>query len=52
MGDIADDIAAGLICSHCSTCFVVEHGHPVLCHTCSEVDKGASLIAKAIQEEI
>ena len=34
MGEIADDIMDGWICSHCGRSFVDPHGFPVLCKDC------------------
>jgi len=34
MGEIADDMVAGLTCSHCGIYFAAEHGYPVLCKDC------------------
>ncbi len=34
MGEIADDIMEGFMCSHCGQYFKEPHGHPVLCYSC------------------
>ena len=34
MGDVAEDMAKGLTCSHCGCAFESEHGYPVLCNIC------------------
>lgn len=34
MGEIADDMINGFMCSNCGTCFEKEHGYPVLCGGC------------------
>ncbi len=34
MGENADDLIAGMTCSHCGIYFEEEHGYPVLCHEC------------------
>lgn len=34
MGEIADDMIEGFMCSHCGTYFDKAHGHPVLCYSC------------------
>lgn len=34
MGDIADDIISGFMCSWCGQCFEDEHGYPVVCDAC------------------
>lgn len=35
---MADDVVAGLVCSWCGVFFVEEHGFPVVCRDCAEVD--------------
>lgn len=37
MGQIADDIVDGFMCSWCGTCFEKDHGYPVLCKACQKV---------------
>jgi hypothetical protein len=34
MGEIADAMAHGEMCSQCGTYFKKEHGYPVLCKSC------------------
>lgn len=34
MGDIADDMISGVMCSWCGICFEEEHGYPVICRDC------------------
>ena len=34
MGEIANDIINGLMCSDCGVYFDEEHGYPVLCDSC------------------
>ena len=34
MGEIADDMIDGLMCSFCGTYFEEEHGYPVVCRGC------------------
>ena len=34
MGQIADDMINGRMCSECGICFKKEHGYPVLCDSC------------------
>jgi hypothetical protein len=34
MGEMADDVINGFMCSWCGTCFDGEHGYPVLCFEC------------------
>lgn len=52
MGQAANDIVDGLVCSHCGIYFVESHGYPVLCDECAEVDEGASGIRKATEAEL
>lgn len=40
MGEIADDMINGLCCSLCNVYFEEEHGHPVVCDSCYEVNCG------------
>ena len=39
MGQFADDIIYGRVCSDCGTFFEKEHGYPVLCSDCFEADQ-------------
>jgi hypothetical protein len=34
MGEIADDMIEGAICSRCGIYFQEEHGYPVVCKQC------------------
>lgn len=34
VGEIVDDMVAGLCCSDCGMYFEEEHGYPVLCEEC------------------
>ena len=34
MGEIADDMLDGFMCSWCGVYFVEEHGYPVACDSC------------------
>ena len=34
IGEMAEDILDGFMCSHCGVCFIEEHGFPVLCRSC------------------
>ncbi len=52
MGEAADDIVAGTVCSHCGSYFAESHGYPVLCDDCAEEDAGASGIPKATEPEL
>lgn len=36
MGQIAEDIVSGFMCSWCGNMFGQEHGHPVACPGCWE----------------
>ena len=36
MGEIADDMISGFMCSWCGTYFKEEHSYPVLCKDCQE----------------
>ena len=38
MGQIADDMINGLSCSHCGIYFDGEHGYPVLCKDCFNLE--------------
>ncbi len=53
MGEIADDIVEGFMCSHCGTCFESEHGWPVLCtgcYTSETLEERAGLPQATIKE--
>lgn len=54
MGEIADDIIDGLMCSHCSVYFVKAHGYCVLCEECfrSENKEGQMVLKKATYKEV
>lgn len=39
MGEIADDLVEGLVCSGCGIYFQGDHGHPVLCMSCHQEEK-------------
>lgn len=34
MGQIADDMVSGFMCSWCGVCFEEEHEYPVVCEGC------------------
>jgi len=34
MGELADDVREGRMCSWCGVCFMRSHGHTVLCKEC------------------
>lgn len=34
MGENADDLVEGMVCSWCGLFFAEPHGYPVLCHEC------------------
>lgn len=34
MGQLAEDVVSGFMCSSCGVCFEKEHGHPVTCRDC------------------
>ena len=36
MGEIANDIITGFMCSWCGTMFEEEHGYPIVCEDCGE----------------
>jgi len=56
MGEIANDMIDGLMCSLCGTYFEEEHGYPVVCRGCwgeltpEQIKKGGH--QKAIHPEI
>ncbi len=52
MGEAADDIVEGLVCSHCGIYFVESHGYPVLCTKCHKEDRGVSGLPKATNKEL
>lgn len=37
MGEIADDIREGFMCSWCGQCFTKSHWYPVLCKQCQKI---------------
>lgn len=46
MGQIADMIVNGEMCSHCGICFEEEHGYPVLCDNCFKEQQADKTINK------
>lgn len=57
MGELANDIINGFMCSWCGICFREEHGYPVVCHSCGKGIKEKELlekhgVQKAIYKEI
>jgi hypothetical protein len=36
MGEIANDMLEGFMCSNCGICFEQPHGYPVLCEECQK----------------
>lgn len=54
MGEIADAMIEGSMCSHCGTCFREDHGYPVLCNSCfdDETEKERAGLQRATLEEI
>lgn len=54
MGQIADDMVNGLMCSGCGVCFEKEHGYPVLCASCLKATPKAQRIGcqRAIHKEL
>jgi hypothetical protein len=54
MDECAENVLNGFMCSHCGTCFIGEHGYPVLCRDCfdSETPEERAGLQKATIEEI
>jgi hypothetical protein len=54
MGEMADDIADGFVCSHCGVYFEHSHGYPVLCHGCfdTETKKERAGLPRATEPEL
>lgn len=54
MGQMADDVMVGFMCSWCGTCFEQEHGYPVLCDSCFEdsTEKERDGLQRPINKEI
>ena len=54
MGDLAEAVIDGKMCSHCSIVFQEAHGYPVLCKTChkDETEEERAGIPKATNKEI
>ena len=54
MGEIAEDMATGLCCSHCGVYFEAAHGYPVLCRDCydDETPKERAGLQRATEEEL
>lgn len=54
MGEIADDMIAGLACSECGMYFTKKNGYPVLCDDCwddeSELSQSTHLLELPNQE--
>lgn len=36
MGELAEDMLDGLMCSWCGVYFIKPHGHPVVCKSCAK----------------
>ena len=53
MGQAADDLIDGFVCSQCGIYFEQSHGYPVLCAECyaKQTDKKNGL-QKAIEKEL
>jgi Zn-dependent alcohol dehydrogenase len=54
MGEYADSVISGFMCSHCGQCFDGEHGHPVLCKDCfdSETEEERAGLPRATLKEL
>jgi hypothetical protein len=54
MGQMADDVIEGFMCSHCGTCFEKEHGFSVLCTSCydSESEEERAGLPRATLKEL
>lgn len=54
MGQIADDMIDGFMCSLCGTYFEEEHGYPVVCRGCWEdlTEEEKEMYQKAINKEL
>lgn len=56
MGQIADDVVSGRMCSTCGTMFQREHGYPVQCNDCwkhtSPEDRKTMGVSRAMHKEI
>jgi len=54
VGEIADMMVNGEMCSHCGVCFEKAYGYPVLCHTCydEETEEERAGLPRATNKEL
>ena len=55
MGQAAEDLIEGFVCSWCGIYFEASHGYPVLCQACYRQDKArakASGLQRATEKEL
>ncbi len=52
MGEIADMMINGEMCSWCGICFIGEHSYPVVCKSCAEGKSDKELLKVGVQNAI